>query len=56
MDPLAPPGYAYDFVLFLMEKCAVQSIVVKYLVEANLYLAAKLHSESIIFERHYKSP
>ena len=27
------------FVLFLIEKCVVQSIVVKYLVEANFHLA-----------------
>ena len=30
------------FVLFLIKKCVVQSVVVKYLVEANLYLAVKL--------------
>ena len=36
------------FVLFLIKNCMVQSIVVKYLVEANFYLAVKLQSELII--------
>ena len=35
-------------VLFLIEKYVVQSIVIKYLVEANLHLAVKLQSELAI--------
>ena len=35
-------------VLFLIEKCVVQRIVVKHLVEANLHLAVELQSELII--------
>ena len=36
------------FVLFLIEKCVVLSIVVKYLVEANFHLAVKLQFGLII--------